>query len=243
MKIKVPARNIKIFLVVFVLLFQFLHVSAQIKLSDSIVKERIRSIEKMLNDGKANANRWWYGWLIGYSALSVAQGAGYFLSDDPDAKMDWAFGSLSTLVGVTTQVFYPMTPGIAPDHLARLPENNTDDALKKLSVAEDFLKCSALREKKGRSWRLHTLYGLINVGGGLVSIIAFKQPFWGEFRNFAINTVVSEAQIFTQPTKAMKDYQYYCRKYKAGETLEVYKPKAEWHVSAYPGGVVVSLVF
>lgn len=230
---------------IFLLLFQCTLVSAQVKLSDSLVKERIRSIEKMLNEGKANANRWWYGWLIGYSTLSIAQGAGYFLSDDADTRMDWAFGSLSTLVGVATQAFIPMTPGYAPDHLARIPENSSDDALKKLSIAEDLLKCSALREKKGRSWRLHALYGIINVGGGLISVVAFKQPFWGEFTTFAVNTVISEAQIWTQPTRAVKDYESYCKKYKPGESLEAFKsrPRPEWHVGAYPGGVVVTLAF
>lgn len=243
MKNKFPLSNIRVTLLVFVLILQFLHLSAQDKLSDTLVKERIQSIQKMLDEGKTNANRWWYGWLIGYSALTVGQGAGYFVSTDENAKVEWAFGSFTSLLGVATQVLMPMVPGYAPDRLALIPENNKEEELQKLNIAEDLLKLSAHREKKGRSWKMHALCGIANAGVELIYCYGFNQPQGIAIRDFAINTFISEAQIWSQPTRAMKDYQSYCRKYKAGENLRVYKPIPEWHVSAYPGGISICLLF
>ena len=243
MKNKAPVTNIRVTLIFFVLIFQFLHLSAQVQLSDSLVKERIQCIQKMLDEGKKNANLWWNGWLVGYGALTVGQGAVSLMSTDENTKIEWAFGSFTSLIGVASQVFMPMVPGYAPDRLALITENNKEEEIKKLNIAEDLLKLSVLREKTGRSWKMHALCGIVNVGVELIYCYGFNQPGGTAIRYFAINTAISEAQIWTQPTKAMKDYKNYCKKYRPIENLGIYKQKPEWHVGVYPGGITACLVF
>jgi hypothetical protein len=243
MKNTVLFITIRDIFLVFILIFQFSLLSAQVKVSDSLVKERIQCIQKMLDDGKKNANLWWNGWLIGYSALTVGQGAGIFLGNTESARIEWGFGSFTSLLGVVSLVLAPMPAGYAPDRLAQTPENNQEEEFKKLYYAEDLLKLSAQREKAGRSWKMHALCGVVDAGVELIYYYGFNQSLSSGIRDFAINTVISEAQILTQPTRAIKDYKNYCKKYKTGEFSEVYKAKPEWHLSAYPGGIVISMVF
>jgi len=61
--------------------------------------------------------------------------------------------------------------------------------------------------------------------------------------NFALNTAITEAQIFSQPTRAIKDYKKYCEKYKSGIPQASFKVKPSLFVNAFPGGLVLRLVF
>jgi len=70
------------------------------ELSDSLVKERIHYIQKVLDQGKVTANRWWYGWLIGYSAATVAQGVNFLISDSKKTRQDMALGAAVTFFWV-----------------------------------------------------------------------------------------------------------------------------------------------
>jgi len=243
MKKQFLLTKIRVPLLVFVLIFQFLYLSAQVQISDSLIKERIQDIQKMLDDGKKNANLWWNGWLIGYSALTVGQGAGIIMGNNEGAKIEWAFGSFTSLLGVASLAFAPMIPVNASNRLALIPENNNEEEIKKLTIAEDLLRLSALREEHGRSWKTHALYGVADAGVELIYCYGFNQPLNSGIRDFAINTVISEAQIWTQPTRAIKDYKNYLIKYIYGENPEVFKFITEWHMNAYPGGISICLAF
>jgi hypothetical protein len=243
MKITFLKRSMRAPLLVFFVMFQIHQLRAQDVPSDSVVKERIQCIQKMLDEGQQNANLWRNGWIIGYSALTVGQGAAYYISTDENIKMIWAMGSATTLACAAIGIFTPMLAAYTPPNLSRIPENSKEEQQKKLEIAEKYLKFSAEQEKEGRSWKVHALYGIVNAGEGVLVCVAFDQSFWSGFTNFALSSIVSEAQIWSQPTKAISDFQSYCRRYKPEETPEALRQKPVWHVNAYPGGVVVNLVF
>jgi hypothetical protein len=229
----------------FLLLFMFRTgcVSAQDNLSDSIVTERLHTIKQMLDDGKTNANRWWYGWLIGYSAATVVQGTAVFISDNKSTRQDLALGAATTFLGAAGQALTPRVPGYAPDRLTILSEGTSEEKMNKLIEAEKLLSESARIEKSGRSWKTHALYSAVNLTGGLITWIGFDRNIWAGLGNFALNTVITEAQIFTQPTRAMKDYKNYQKKYSGGPEQSFEVKDSYWTVNVYPGGIVVRFVF
>ena len=229
--------------IVFIFIFQSLNISAQIEISDSLIMERIQIIEKMLEQGKPNANFWWYGWLAGYSAATVGQSSVCFFSHDKGTKQDMVLGAATTLLGVAGQLLTPMIPGYASDRIKQIPEDTREMRLQKLEKSEELLKASALREKAGRSWKAHAVVGAVNISSGLITWLGFKRNVWAGVGNFALNTVITEAQIWTQPTRAIKDYQNYCRKYKSGENPVALKSRMNWIVSVYPGGIEMKIVF
>jgi hypothetical protein len=234
---------LKAFPFIFLLLFRTGYVTAQEDLPDSIVTERLQTIKQMFGEGKTNANLWRYGWLIGYSAATIVQGTAFFISEDKNTRQDMALGTATAFLGAAGQIIMPVVPGNATDRLELLPERTGEERMNKLSEAEKLLRESALSEKSGRSWKTHAIYGIVNLSSGLITWIGFDRSIWAGIGNFALNTVVTEAQIFTQPIRAMKDYKKYREKYGMGLEQSYAATDTYWTVNVYPGGIVVRFVF
>jgi len=231
------------FIFLLILLFPFSRLFAQNEIPDSLVKERIDHIQNSLNEGKPAAKLWWNGWLYGYSAATVVQGAVFISSDELKTRQDMALGAATTLVGAVGQLIMPMTPASAPGKLALIPGDTPEERINKLKKAEELFEASSKREKDGRSWKMHALSSAINLSSGMITWLGFDRTIKAGLINFAINEVITEAQIWTQPTRAIKDYKVYCERYKSGLPSALYKPKAQLFVNAFPGGVALKLVF
>jgi hypothetical protein len=224
-------------------LFQVGSASAQDGLSDSQIEARVQYIQQALQHGKPAANRWWYGWLIGYSSATFAQGAIGLASKDHETRQDMSLGAATTFLGAMGQIIAPMVPGSAAARLASLPENTPEERKEKLRKAEKLLKACALREKSGRSWQAHAITGGANLCSGLIVWLGFKRSPWEGFGNFALNTAVTELQIWTQPTSAIKDYDTYCSRGKSGQEMGYVRSELNWFVAIYPGRLAISVVF
>lgn len=237
------STNFGIILLLLFVLFQIYPALAQNELSDAQMQERIQLIQQMLEQGKTNANRCWYGWLIGYSAATIGQGAVFLTNEDKETRQDMALGATTTFLGVMGQIITPMVSGIAPDRLADIAESTLEEKSNKLLEAEKLLKECVLREKDGRSWKTHAIAGAVNLGSGLVVWLGFKRSIWEGVGNFALNTVVTEVQIWTQPTRAIKDYDDYIKKYKSGEKLGCRKSETRWSITISPERLGISILF
>jgi hypothetical protein len=241
--IKDNRSNFKVILLISIMVSGPVILFAQDEIPDSLINERIKYIQKILDQGKPNANLWWYGWLAGYSAATIGQGAICLSSNDKGTKQDMALGAATTLLGAAGQLLSPMVPGYAPDQLMQIPEDTHESRLQKLSNAEELLKACALREKSGRSWQIHAISGAVNLTSGLITWLGFRRNLWAGVGNFSLNTIITEAQIWTQPTRAMKDYQNYCQKFKSGDNPISLKSDLSWFVSVAPGGIEVKIIF
>jgi len=216
---------------------------AQDTIPDTLVQARIQYIQQKLDQGKPIASLWWNGWLYGYTAATIAQGAVFATSESLKTRQDMALGAATTLIGAAGQLLMPMVPVSAPKKLALIPGDTPEQRAEKLKKAEELFKASSDREKEGRSWKMHAVSGAVNLGTGLVTWLGFDRTVKSGLIAFAINTAITEAQIFTQPTRAIRDYKVYCEKYKAGLPTALYKPKTRWYVNAFPGGLALRMVF
>jgi hypothetical protein len=229
------------FLVLFVLSSSIL--IAQNQLPDSIVIERTQYIQKMLDQGKSGSKLWWNMWLYGYTAGTLVQGAVFFSSDELKTRQDMILGAATSVIGAVGQLVMPMVPASAPKKLALIPGDTEAERILKLKKAEELFKASAEREIEGRSWKMHAFSGAVNLSSGMITWLGFKRTFWAGLGNFALNTVVTEVQIWTQPTRAIKDYKKYCEMYKNGLPYSSYKPRTHFYVNACPQGLAVRIVF
>lgn len=225
------------------LVFQSLSLLAQNSIPDSLIHERIVEIQNKMNRSRPGINTWWYGWLGAYSAATIGQGAVYFASNDKATKQDMALGAATTFLGAAFQLFTPLSVDNDIKILKQLPDSSKSDQLNKLAVAEKLFEKVAIAEKTGRSWQIHVLNTTVNLGSGLITWLVFKRSVWDGVGNFVLNSVVTEAQIWTQPTRFMKDYEEYCRKYNSDLSPLANKIQPEYFVSAYPGGVALRIVF
>ena len=223
--------------------FQFSQVAAQNEIPDSLVKERINHIQSILDAGKPASKLWWNAWLYGYSAATIVQGSVFLASNELKTRQDMALGAATSLVGAVGQLIMPMTPAKAPGKLALIPGDTPEERINKLNKAEELSEASATREKDGRSWQMHVVSSAINLSSGMITWLGFNRTIQSGLINFAINEVITETQIWTQPTRAIKEYEKYCEKYKNGLPSAKNKPKSQLFVNAFPGGLALRLVF
>ena len=236
------AKSLLIFSMLVLLMLHSLKLNAQTVTSDSLVQEKIQYIQSMLNQSKPTVDGWWYGWLGAYSAATIVQGTVALTSTDKNTRQDMALGAATTVLGATLQALTPLHLGHDADLISQLPDSTSELQIHKLEIAEKLFKSNATVEKIGRSWEIHALNEVVNLSSGLITWLGYKRTVWDGVTNFLLNTAITEAQIWTQPTRTLKDYQNYCRKYKSGSTpTSLIQP--EYYLRTYPGGVSLSIVF
>ena len=214
--------------------------AAQNIASDSMVFERLSEIKIMLSDERHGENRWWYVWLGAYSAATIAQTGVWIAVDDLSTKQDMALGAATTLIGAAGQFISPLKPNHEWQRVGQLPERTPEEKRIKLMESEKLLQQNALNEKIGRSFKTHAISTAVNLGSGLVTWIGFKRSVWAGLGNFVLNEAITETQIFTQPRRAMRDYNNYVNRYK----FRPVKPTPlTMSLNVYPAGVSLIVKF
>ena len=226
-----------------VLLCFALNAGGQPSAVDSLIDKQLQDLRGTVPHEAVRFQRWWYGWLAGYGTATAVQGAICLTTEDKTLRQDMALGAATTLLGAAGQFISPMFKYDSP--LRDSLDEIKSDSLKSLSPDqyEELLKALAIREKEGRSWKTHATACAVNLGSGLITWLGFKRTFKDGLQNFAINTVVTELQIWTQPVRAVKAYQKYYDNYGAERNIDPLKPETDWNVSVYPGGFTFSLTF
>lgn len=228
-----------------ILIFCF-HVTplhAQEELPDSLVISRIHFIRNTVEQDRLNTKRWWYGWLGAYSAATIGQGVIYFTTNEKSTRQDMALGAGTTLLGAAGQFISQLVPGDEPVLINSMPQATESERFEKLSKAETLLAACAKREKLAMNWKNHALTGAVNLGGGLITWLGFKRSVWAGVGYFALNTVVTETQIWTQPTLARRNYRKYRERFSRDLDDISYLPGVSCTLKTYPGGLGIEVLF
>jgi hypothetical protein len=216
---------------------------AQNELPDSVIIKRINFIQSTLDQDRLKTQYWWYGWLGGYGAATVVQGAFYIGSTELKTRQDMALGAATTFLGVVGQFITPIRPGNEAKQLNVLTENTKEEQLQKLKIAEDLLNETGKREKLARNWQCHVLPTAIDLGSGLVTWLAFDRSVWAGVGNFAFNLAITESQIWSQPMLARRNYLKYQKSLKNEDADFSLAPRVNWYLGANASGVGVKVVF
>lgn len=206
------------------------------------IDERIEFIESHLGDSESALQWWYWGWVAGYSALTVGQAIPGFLADEIESDADTADAlRASMLVGASTAaigailvgVSYPTGIG-APAVLAQMPEETEEQRAKKLAVAESLLEKSAEEEAFGSGWIAHAGNVAINLAAGMILWLGFDQLEDGLI-TFGTGWALGMVQILTQPTRAIDDWAEYRHRFDGGPSPE--ESALDWSIGLFPGGV------
>jgi hypothetical protein len=224
-------------------IFQDLILYSQTSVPDSLLKTRAQKFHKIVDHDRISAQRWWYGWLAGYSAATAGQGIVYFSTDEKATRQDMALGAATTFLGAAGVLITPIVPRETSFQSRDIQPNDSSQMLFDITSSEEMLKEIAKKEAEGRSWKIHAVTGAVNIGSGLITWLGFKRSVRAGLVNFAINTVITEAQIWTQPVKAIKDYQNYCTDNATSSIPHSLKPERKWYLCSYPCGFVLRLDF
>lgn len=193
-------------------------------------------ISTLQKDQKAN-RVWWGTWLGLYSTATVVQ-TGIALSTDNKAlRQDMYLGAATTVLGAGFQLLTPYVK-INLTQFENFEALSPENQMVLIKQAEDYFKQSAQYEKEIRSWKNHALTTAANLGSGLITWLAFDRTFKDGVINFAINTVITETQIWTQPILAKKEWE----KIKSGN-ISANSPSYTLSAYATMGGIQLKLVF
>jgi hypothetical protein len=211
--------------------------------TDTEVTNRLSFIQGALDGGKKAADFWWYGWFGGYSAATVGQLAVYSGSDNEKQRQDMLVGSVTTALGAAGVVVFPLEAGRFASRLRTIPAATPEERRSKLASAESFLRQAAAQESFGRSWKAQALATAVNLAAGLTIWLHYNRPAQDGLVTFAIGQLISEAQIFSQPMKAVRDLQEYDRRTDFDRVGSVPDTRHTWYVSVYPAGIIVGCRF
>jgi hypothetical protein len=217
-----------------------LFVLSVFSVSQTISAQSSSQFHRMVDHDRKSAEAWWYSWIGGYTAATIGQGVVNLTSDSRPLRQDMALGAATTFLGAVGTLFTPVVPGKA---YIKIHGFQPGDSLESQAYREFLLKEIARREKAGRSWKTHAVTGVVDLGSGLVTWIAFKRSVWDGVINFALNTVIAEAQIWSQPVRAVKDYEKWQEEKAGGRIQSIKKPEASVFVGSAPGGVRIRVVF
>jgi hypothetical protein len=183
------------------------------------------------------AQTWRYSWIGGYTLATCVQGVASLTSNEKSFRQDMALGAATTFLGAVGALITPIVPG--KSDLLKYGFS-PDDTAHSQAYYELMLREIGRRERAGRSWKVHAVAGIVDLGSGVITWLGFKRTALDGLINFGINTVIAEAQIWSQPMKAAKDYDRYC----AGKTgMTKKKHDARMYLGSYPGGVTIRVVF
>lgn len=190
-------------------------------ISEIELTHRIQEIQSCLDAGKTRAQLWWYGWTGFYSGAAIFSFTLAALSNDTTPKIFQNVQAVESLVGAGGLLILPFPSRYASQKLKAMPENSLEEKTAKLKEAEILLERSAKAESAGRSLLQHTLAFLVNASGSAVIYFGYGKkikengdnPFSQALMNFVSGTAVAELQIWTQPTRAIKDWKKYEKEY------------------------------
>jgi len=163
------------------------------------VEVRVRFIREHLERDAANARTWSLGW--GLTSLGVAAGSLTLaaLESDPHSRTsDYVWSGVS-LLPAAILVLFPLR--VMRD--ARTLDASAPADCAALAHAEEVLERDAEQEAAGIAWYSHALVIGFNVGLG--ASLGYALDDWGNNALSAgIGIALSEAQILTQPTGALR---------------------------------------
>ena len=218
------------------------------QLSDQEVHERIHFINAALQGGEPGSRIWYWSFLSLYSAGTIAQLSLYFAAPaiepiDPIKReylrQDMMMGTITTGIGTVFLAISPMTSMYARKEYASLPENTLDERVAKLKKAELMLQTSSTWEDENHSLLIHGLNFGLNLTAGLIIWLAFNRTIEAGLITFLPGFIVGEIQLFTQPTKAISDWNHYEARYIQKKQAYYKNDDQLWHIAAAPGGLMI----
>ncbi|MEP7049772.1 MAG: hypothetical protein ABJB12_05440 [Pseudomonadota bacterium] len=198
--------------------------------SDATAARRTQFIQERLDQGTTSARWWWYGWLGGYSVATLAQGAAGLATHDEAFRASMLVGAAGSGLGILSVIAMPFPPTYAASELRA---SNGMTAQQRQALALRSLKSCADAENLGRSWLPHALGVAVAAAQGLVLWIGFDRPVDGA-ESAAVSLVVGEAQIFTQPMRAVDDLASYERQFSRSNGSGL-----KWRLAPSPRGLAL----
>jgi hypothetical protein len=207
---------------------------------DEHIDERLAFIESRLASRTPALNRWFFGWIGIYSALTIAQGVVAIPFSEPSLRYPAIVGSVSSVVGLAVVLILPPSGRTASSRLRRVMQDPGLDRAAQLAAAERMLRVSAADEAFGHSWLAHAATVIVPAIGSAIIWFGFNLPVQALI-NFVAGGIVAEAEIWTEPWAGVSDLREYERRFgTASGASPSPAPRASVRIRPMFGGFALS---
>jgi hypothetical protein len=124
-----------------------------------------------------------------------------------------ALGAATCLIGFAGQFVSPFHPTMLDAGFEKMPEISEIERMNKLLRMEKLLEDRTEMEINLRKLKAHIIPEAFNLTSGLVTWIGFHRTIWDGVVNFGLNCAITEAQIWSQPIRARREFKRYREKF------------------------------
>lgn len=206
-------------------------------LSEEEMEQRLAFITQRLNAGRTGARTWQYGWGGFFATTAAAQGYLAIQSNDSDNRANYTVGALKSTAGLAMLLLRPLPAIKGAEPIASMPAGTPQQKAARLQSAENLLRTNARRAEERTSWPRHLIAIAFNLFSG-TAIAAL-----GDVKDAAVSNLtgitISQAHIWSQPSRAIEDLDDYEREFPAAPANE----EVSWQLTSIPGGLGITMRF
>jgi hypothetical protein len=206
-------------------------------MSDAELDQRLSFIATRLAGQAPNARYWQYGWTGFYAASAAAQGLLAVDTDDNDDEVNYIVGAVKSSGALAQMLIRPLPAVESSTRLQAMPSESRAERIRKLERGEALLRENAARAAGRSGWKRH----LIGIGANLVggAVIAAYGDSDDAVTSTLIGIAVSEANIWTEPSRAADDLRDYRNNAWAGRG----SGQTTWHLVPMADRVTLHIRF
>lgn len=188
-------------------------------------EQRYQFIVRELERGEGTSSLWWNGWVGGFAVATAGQTVLALTLKDRGWRIDNAVGAASSGLGLIGTLLEPRTPITAAAELDAMDASTPRARALRLQKAEALLLQAAQEEIDGRSWFPHVAGAATTVAASAVLWYGYERYESG-WLNIIGGVLVTELQIATRPTAAIRSYQAYYDRF--GSRRQSFAPRRWW---------------
>lgn len=204
-------------------------------ISESELDQRLRFIETRLAGLNPNASYWQYGWTGFYAATALGQAALAIDEDDSDDELGYIVGAVKSTGGLVQMLLKPLPAVTSHDDFQSMASETRAERLLKLEQGEALLQENAIRAQQRYGFKRHAIGIGVNLLGA--AVIAAYGDSSDALPSAAIGIAISEANIWTEPSRAATDLDDYRSQFDGAQKTSV----RNWHLVPSRGGTGVVL--
>jgi hypothetical protein len=168
-------------------------------LTDEEVSERLRFAEEKLDYRRRYAQAWQYGWTSFYGLGIAVQSYQAATTESAGKQADYIASAIKAVGGVADKLIRPLRARKGAEPLREMPDATREDRVRRLAVAEEYLRTDA--EQADRRFSILRHVGVVGVNSVAAVIVsqAFETDDDRAWTSAGVGIVVGEIMIWTQP--------------------------------------------
>jgi len=207
------------------------------ELSSTELDQRLKFVETRLAEQGPDARYWQHGWTGFHAVSAAAQGILAVDADDSDDEINYLVGAVKSGGALAQMLIRPLPAVQGLTRFQAMPSRSREERIHKLTQGETLLYESAGRAATRSIWKRHFIGIGANLLGGAV-IAAFGDSN-DAVTSTVLGIVVSEANIWTEPSRAINDL----KDYQSNKWMQKGTSDVSWRIAPLANRVEVNFRF